>query len=1499
MDEKSLTTEAIQTLRKYFELHLGKQAFDLYVPPQGRQDKPVDVLEQVRTLVLNSPKLSLLILGDSGLGKSTFAKYLTQFLWNSYGQTHNWIPLFIYLPLIPEKERTSQLLESFFKSQGLNEAHLAALKNQCSLVLILDGYDEIPSTGNLWIQNHWPIENIKVITFCRQEALANLRSDNNHYHDLFYPPLGNRITKHESYSEIELTPFNDQQINDYLIGYDKAIISEQTFTTTLNWQDYRQKMDEINGLNELIRIPFILSLVRKILPALLKELSTAQDKEEHFLLTRTKLYDYFIQCWFAYQAERIIAHKELPTQLGELSDILLLYMQNLAHNQLKKRSLLSRSMEEKETLDRSLLYPYPRDSRDEQYYQLVNSLSDHQLKLIRSGCLLTTDGDQFRFLHSSILEYLTARDLFEGLMGKLEFLLQDSLKNEFGFNQRPLTSSPAILHMLADRVKDEPKFKERLFEIVEYSKKSSYVSIAAANAITILNYAQVPLSNKNFQGIQIPQADLSYALLQNTDFGQANLENVAFHHAYLENASFYKSYLKGASFGQEPMIHKKLFYAGNDTSCSRFSNLFYSNDGQYLIILFHCSPQWTWIINENPLPIEVLSLYDVNKKQIVQKIELKLERSGKCTDEIIDACFHPKQHLLIVGTQFGFFYFWDIEKGNCIKTLKGESWLKSMDLSMDGRWLACVDGWRISLLDVEKQQWDVVLSGHNDKVSSLHFSPDGHWLASGSYANARVCLWNLQEQSCTVLDSENKDDILLSVRFSSNSRRLAIANRDRIHLYNVKKQCCDIIFEDGGYSTIHFSPDDRWVAFIKNDKLSLWDVKKRSCVTSFAGSFSALFSPDSRWLALGSNEWLALESNEGTIQLWDLQKYHYAASLKLYNGLTTMTFSPNGQKLASAGYECIQLWDLNRETQKIYPNLTGKARISKAVFSEDSKWLVTRTVANTIELWSTEKQICTKILDSSVYQEISSISDISALTISSDGAWSACDTHRNQIFVWSWKPQSHQLPFKLDINIKTSWAKKIRIKSLEFSPDGQWLVAIYRLPLNPTLYENYVTGLWDLKKQTPFILAGIKNLSDFTRNAKYIPASAYLHISPLGVQKPPPRLLPEYKSIRRKSSPDGRWFIHEGWLQHYSVDKTPIKSFKLSDDFGHILDVCFLSNSQFILVNQACQFYLWQLPSTPDEKPYLVSVPRGGWPLVCSNLNIEKAIGFAEEKYNTETKSLLGSKSNEPKKFDTSKIELLHQLGATGKPSLKQKVTDSSVAVEDILLNTQSVHAAVAIVNQFSLAKRPPTPSLPLAYDQWIISLLRVPKHRKLSSHRFLVLEGFNDLGKAFFIEMHLYEDLNNPPYGLITMTTYLEKDLTKSRQELFDELLINFNNKGDELPNTTTTPYFESNSWSITRSQGRQLIEDIKKDQTKKIGYLLTANTSFFAPSRQVPTEGTVHNCFSWARKKLLNLNDPNIQVPSKLYLDYIAEAAIPNSSLPEQEGAEAQQNNSPCLIL
>jgi uncharacterized protein YjiK len=245
------------------------------------------------------------------------------------------------------------------------------------------------------------------------------------------------------------------------------------------------------------------------------------------------------------------------------------------------------------------------------------------------------------------------------------------------------------------------------------------------------------------------------------------------------------------------------------------------------------------------------------------------------------------------------------------------------------------------------------LRGHQHEIFALAFSPDGQWLASGSF-DGSTRLWDTRNWR-VVHELAGHANWISAVAFSPDSRQLATASLDRrIQVWDVASGQLRHTAQPHlkGVLSLAFSPDGQWLASGGLDKrivlhrLNPWQQAR--VLPEQPGGVSALaFSPDSRTLVSGSYQ-------DSLLRCWDPVN---GEAGPLLNGhlkeIYALAFSPDGQWLASAGEDrVIRLW--NWPTRAAAQRLYGHAQpIWSLAFSPDSQWLASGSLGDkSLRFWT-------------------------------------------------------------------------------------------------------------------------------------------------------------------------------------------------------------------------------------------------------------------------------------------------------------------------------------------------------------------------------------------------------------------------------------------------------------------------------------------------------------------------------------------------------------------
>jgi WD40 repeat protein len=246
---------------------------------------------------------------------------------------------------------------------------------------------------------------------------------------------------------------------------------------------------------------------------------------------------------------------------------------------------------------------------------------------------------------------------------------------------------------------------------------------------------------------------------------------------------------------------------------------------------------------------------------------------------------------------------------------------------------------------------------------SMAFSPDGKTLASGSFYNNTITLWDVATGKSTATIKEatyggSTPSGVLSVAFSPDGKTLASGSYGMMKLFDVASgkntATFQIRFEHVGF--VAFSPNGKTLAsggyFIR-----LWDVASGKKTGTLGSDLPVAFSPDGKTLAALGN---------GTFTFWDLGSGKKIATIggrspDVYSG----ALSPDGKTLALGGKK-IQLWDVasGKNTaallghtstilQQNFPSLVVVAHpVLSLAFSPDGKTLASGCAEDgTIKLW--------------------------------------------------------------------------------------------------------------------------------------------------------------------------------------------------------------------------------------------------------------------------------------------------------------------------------------------------------------------------------------------------------------------------------------------------------------------------------------------------------------------------------------------------------------------
>ncbi|MCX8566579.1 MAG: WD40 repeat [Glomeribacter sp. 1016415] len=911
---------------QYFAALTQNEAFQetlkLYVEPRCRvsmngESQTFELLPQVQTFLKD--KKVILLAGNSGAGKTTFNRLLEKHLWENK-KADDAIPLFIALPSIDKPEH--DLIAKALKKRGLSELQIQKLKKE-KFVFILDGYDEIHQTQNLYVSNSinksegWQGQ---MVISCRSEYLGQ------DYQSRFQP---NPILQDQDtlFQEVVVEPFSKEESDHYLKKY---VAHNPTGWTA---QVYQEAFSKQSNLKDLISNPFLLRVVLEALPHVGKK-----EEAVSAIQLRLDLYDQFVRSWFERNQQRLSTQELTGTKreiFRELSD------DDFAEHGIAFAQELAVHLYTENAGKPVVEYSLRKDKGS---WKDTFFGREEENQLLREAWPLIRSGTEYRFIHKSVLEYFVARALFESFDECIELSTRQrrgSAASVYSFEehavfppktQRDLSLTPkhwisdlGVVRLLTDRVWQEPKFKEKLLAIIERSKTDKTVRQTAANAMTILVKAGVQFNGADLKGIQIPGADLSFGVFDSAQLQGADLRKTTLRTSWLHQANLSGAQMAGVQFGEWAYLQEE----SEVISCA------YSPDGKACAIGLHNG---------------TIRVYATSNWE-------KMRTLTGHTGYVRSVVYSPSGSQLASGSSDKTVRLWDAQSGAAGHTLTGHTAnVYSVVYSPSGSQLASgSEDNTVRLWDAQSGEAVHTLTGHTDWVNSVVYSPSGSQLASGSSDNT-VRLWDAQSGAAGHT-LEGHTSSVLSVVYSPSGAQLASGSSDEtVRLWDAHSGAAGHTLRGhtSDVLSVVYSPSGAQIASSGGsyDKtVRLWDAHSGAAVHTLTGHtatvYSVVYSPSGSQLASGSRDL--------TVRLWDAHSGAAGHTLTGHTfGVNSVVYSPSGSQLASGSFDkTVRLWDA--QSGAAGHTLTGHTReVNSVVYSPSGSQLASGSNDNTVRLWDAQ-----------------------------------------------------------------------------------------------------------------------------------------------------------------------------------------------------------------------------------------------------------------------------------------------------------------------------------------------------------------------------------------------------------------------------------------------------------------------------------------------------------------------------------------------------------------
>jgi WD40 repeat protein len=566
--------------------------------------------------------------------------------------------------------------------------------------------------------------------------------------------------------------------------------------------------------------------------------------------------------------------------------------------------------------------------------------------------------------------------------------------------------------------------------------KSLGSGYAAGNLLNLFWQLHSDVCDRDFSNLPIRQAYLPKVTLHRTNFA----------HCKIEQSVFAETFGGVTSVAFSP-DGKRL--ASSDTSGE--IQIWEIPSGKQLVI---CKghKHWTWATAFSP---DGQYLASASDDYLVKLWDV---HTGDClktfvghTYSVNAIAFSPNGQYIATSSQDATIRLWNLQSpadlsqaiafksrsgvvNDCIQLLGHQGRVWSIAFSPDGETLAsCSEDQTIKLWDWSTGQCLKTLSGHQGWVKSIAFSPEGKQLASGSFDHT-VRVWDVETGDCLRTLSGHTSTIT-TIAFSRDGDVLASSSYDEtVKLWNAATGQCTKTLH--GHSnrvwSVAFSPTGQWLASGGDDHAAkLWNVETGQCIKTIKGHTNSVMaialSPEGHHLASGYED--------QTIRLWNVSA---EACVQILYGHTNRVWSVafnsqpirNGNSaeeitLASGSADrTIKLW--NWKTGRCLKTLQGHdSWVWSVAFHPQGQHLASASYDRTIKLWDVDAGKCIETLAGHTAPVVS-------VAFSPNGEWIASSSFDTTIKLWN---------IQTGHCLKTLLGHSNSVWQVNFSPDGQYLVS--------------------------------------------------------------------------------------------------------------------------------------------------------------------------------------------------------------------------------------------------------------------------------------------------------------------------------------------------------------------------------------------------------------------------------------------------------------------------